>query len=159
MTNSTNNIGADISTNSQKLEKVTSFRYLGAVLGKDSTCSADISNGQIKQDMTEQTISFASKLKLYMSPPFSFMAVKHEPCLLRDPGFRNPAPEETSPNLLLGAQGQRLGSEQDQLFRGFTGTSSSYRQETETCMVQSCHTPPQPLQNHPSWYLGGSATP
>ena len=38
MTNSTNNICADISMNSQKLEEVTSFRYLGAILCKDGTC-------------------------------------------------------------------------------------------------------------------------
>ena len=32
-------------------------------------------------------------------------------------------------------------------------------QETETCMVRTCHTPPQPLQNHPSEYLGRWVTP
>ena len=38
MTNSMNNISADISMNSQKLE-VTRFKYLGVILCKDSTCS------------------------------------------------------------------------------------------------------------------------
>ena len=28
----------------------------------------------------------------------------------------------------------------------------------ETCMVQACHTPQQPLQNHPSVHLGGLLT-
>ena len=37
-TNSTNNINADISMNGQKLEEVTSFKYLGATLCKDGTC-------------------------------------------------------------------------------------------------------------------------
>ena len=32
MTNSTNNIGADISMNGQTIEEVTSLRYLGATL-------------------------------------------------------------------------------------------------------------------------------
>ena len=32
LNNSTNNIGADISMNGQKLEEVTSFKYLGATL-------------------------------------------------------------------------------------------------------------------------------
>ena len=32
MTNSTNNLSADISMNGQKLEEVTSFKYLGATL-------------------------------------------------------------------------------------------------------------------------------
>ena len=32
-------------------------------------------------------------------------------------------------------------------------------QETEPCMVWACHTPRQPLENHPSGHLGGWATP
>ena len=42
MTNSTNNISADISMNSQKLEEVTSFKYPGAILSKDGSCSAEV---------------------------------------------------------------------------------------------------------------------
>ena len=42
MTNSMNNIGADINMNSQKLNEVTSFKYLGATLCMDGTCSAGI---------------------------------------------------------------------------------------------------------------------
>ena len=42
MTNSTNNISADIRMNGQKLEEGTSFRYLGATLCKDGTCSAEV---------------------------------------------------------------------------------------------------------------------
>ena len=42
MTNSTNNISRDISMNGQRLEEVTSFKYLGATLCKDSTCSAEV---------------------------------------------------------------------------------------------------------------------
>ena len=42
MTNSMNNISADISMNGQKLEEVISFKYLGATLCKDGTCSAEI---------------------------------------------------------------------------------------------------------------------
>ena len=44
-------------------------------------------------------------------------------------------------------------------FCGSTGTSSSNCQETETCMVRACHTPRQPLLNHPSGHLGRRATP
>ena len=40
MTNSTNNIKADISMKGQKLELVTTFRYLGATLSKGGTGSA-----------------------------------------------------------------------------------------------------------------------
>ena len=75
-------------------------------------------------------------------PPSSSVTVKHGPCLLtlerdkkkrEDLGFRNQAPEETSPHLLLGTQDQRLGAEQDQLPCGSTGTSSGDCQMTETC--------------------------
>ena len=42
----------------------------------------------------------------------------------KDPSFRDQVHEETSPYLLLGAQDQQLGAEQDQLPFGCTGTSS-----------------------------------
>ena len=42
---------------------------------------------------------------------------------------------------------------------GSTRTSSGNCQETETCLVQACHTPRQLLQNHPLGHLGGWATP
>ena len=42
MTNSMNNISADISMNGQKLEEVTSFKYLGANLCKNGTCSVEV---------------------------------------------------------------------------------------------------------------------
>ena len=74
MTNSTNNISADISMNSQKLEEVTSFKNPGAILSKDGSCSAevDIRNASAMAAMARlnriwQCISFASKLKLYKS--------------------------------------------------------------------------------------------
>ena len=38
MANSTNDIITDISMNDQKMEELTSFKYLGATLCKDSTC-------------------------------------------------------------------------------------------------------------------------
>ena len=72
--------------------------------------------------------------------------------------IRNQVPQETSPHLLLGAQDQRLGAEQDQLPCGSTGTPSDNCQETETFMVRTCHTSQQPLQNHFSGHIGGWAT-
>ena len=42
MTNSMNNISVDMSMNHQKLEEVTSFKYLQATLCKVGTCSAEI---------------------------------------------------------------------------------------------------------------------
>ena len=42
VTNSTNNLSADIGMNGQELEDVTSSKYLGATLSKDGTCSAEV---------------------------------------------------------------------------------------------------------------------
>ena len=42
MTNSMKSISAGNSMNGQKLEEVTSFKYLGETLCKDGTCSAEI---------------------------------------------------------------------------------------------------------------------
>ena len=42
ITNSTNNISADISMNGQNLEGVTRFKYLRATLCKDGTFSAEV---------------------------------------------------------------------------------------------------------------------
>ena len=52
------------------------------------------------------------------------MAVKHGPCLLTektDPGYQNQVHKETPMHLLLGAQDERQGAEQDQLPSGSTG--------------------------------------
>ena len=77
----------------------------------------------------------------------------------KNPGFRKQVHEEASPYLVLGAQDKLLGAEQDQLPCGSKGTSSSNCQEMETRMVRTCHTPWQPLQNHPSRHLERWATP
>ena len=73
MINSTNNIGADISMNGQKLEEVTSFKYLGPTLCKDGTSSAEVririasamaAMIRLKRILRCNTISFAIKFKL-----------------------------------------------------------------------------------------------
>ena len=75
MTNSTN-ISADISMDSQKLEEVTSFKYLGTTLCKDGTCPAEIrirfatamaAMARLNKIWRCNTVSFASKFKLYKS--------------------------------------------------------------------------------------------
>ena len=53
---------------------------------------------------------------------------------------------------------RRLDAEQDQLPCGSTGSSSGICQDRKTCMVRTCHTPRQPLHNHPSGHQGGWAT-
>ena len=74
--------------NGQKLEEVTSFKYLGATLCKDGTCSAEVgitiasamaAITKLNRIMRCSTINFASKFKFYntslLSPPSSSMAV------------------------------------------------------------------------------------
>ena len=77
MTNSTTNTSADISMNRQKLQEVTSFKYLGTTLCKDGTCSADVririasamaAMAGLNRIWRCNTIRSASKFKLYKSP-------------------------------------------------------------------------------------------
>ena len=76
ITNSMTNISADVSTNGQKLEEVTSFKYLGATLCKDGTCSAQVhirialameAMARLNKIWQCNTISFTSKFKFYKS--------------------------------------------------------------------------------------------
>ena len=66
-----NNISADISMNGQKLEEMTCFKYLGATLCKDGICIRIASAMAAMAILTRiwwcNTISFASKFKLYKS--------------------------------------------------------------------------------------------
>ena len=73
MTNTTNNISADIRMNGQKLEEVTSFKHVGATLCKDGTCSAKVciwiasvmaAMARLNRTWRCNTISFASEFKL-----------------------------------------------------------------------------------------------
>ena len=67
------NISADISMNGQKLEEVTSFKYLGATLCKDGTCSAEvliriaIAMARLKRIWQCNITSLTSQFKLYKS--------------------------------------------------------------------------------------------
>ena len=71
MTKSTDNISTNISRNGQKLEDLTSFKYLGATLCKDDTRSAEIhiriasAMARLNRIWRCNTISFASKFRFY----------------------------------------------------------------------------------------------
>ena len=73
MTSSTDSISAVTSRNGQKLEEVTSFKYLGATLCKDGTCSAEVSiriasaMARLSRLWQCNIISFARTVKLYKS--------------------------------------------------------------------------------------------
>ena len=104
MINSMSYISADISLTSQNLEEVISFKYLGATLCKDGTCSVEI-HIRIASAMTavarlnrlrqRNTISFIGKFMLYnykslVTSTLLYSCVKQGPCLLilkKDPGF------------------------------------------------------------------------
>ena len=76
MIKSTNNIRAAISMNSLKLEEMTSFKYIGATLCEDGTCSAEVciriaaamaAVARLNRIWRCNTISFTSKFKLCKS--------------------------------------------------------------------------------------------
>ena len=75
MTNSTNTISADISMNGQKLEAVTSFKYLGATLCKDGTCSAE--------DRTRIASAMAGLIRMWRfeTSSRSTSLLSHQDCL------------------------------------------------------------------------------
>ena len=102
MTNSTNNIGADISMNGQRLDEVTSFKYLGATLCKDGTCSAEVririasamaAMAKLSRISRCNTITFASTFKLNKSLVTAILLCGCETWNLladsekKDPGF------------------------------------------------------------------------
>ena len=93
-------ITANICKNSQKLEEVTSLKYQGATLYKDGTCSAEVrssialataARARLIRIWRCNTISFASKFKLYKSLVTSILLNGCETWTLfsekKDPGF------------------------------------------------------------------------
>ena len=105
---------------------MTSFKYLGATLCKDGTCSAEVrimiasamaAMARLNRIWLCNTISFASKCELYESLVSSILLYGCETWTLladfekKDPHFRNQVHEESSAYLLLGVQDQRLGAE------------------------------------------------
>ena len=105
---------------------------------------SNASNGETKQDLTVQHHQF----KFYKSLVTSIHLYGRETWILlaepgkKDPGFRNQVHEETFPYLLLGALDQRLGTEEDHLPCGYTGTSSGNCQWKESCMVRATRLAP-----------------
>ena len=80
MTNNTSGINTEMKVNGQKLETVTSFKYLGSVIN-DEGFKSDILSG------TAQTTTALTRLKLVwndksistLSHPSSCMRVNHRP--------------------------------------------------------------------------------
>ena len=110
MTNSTNNISAaiSISMNGQKLEKESSFKYLGATLCKDGTCSAEVcirvtsAMARLNRIWQCNTTSFTCKFKLHKSLATSTLLYSCETwILLTDSEKRNQAFETNCQRKLL----------------------------------------------------------
>ena len=78
MTNSTN-ISTDASMNGLKLEEVASFKYQGATLCKNGTCSPEVririasAMARLERISWCNIIRFASKFKLFRSPVTSIV--------------------------------------------------------------------------------------
>ena len=82
MVNRTNNCSTDIHMNSQKLEEVDKFKYLGSTLSKDSSSSAEVHTGidtassamaSLDRVWKCNKISFPTKFSLYKSLVISIL--------------------------------------------------------------------------------------
>ena len=150
MTNSRNNVIADICMNGQMLEKVISFKCLGTTLCKCGTCLAETcvriasamavvarlgGSGSATPSVLQTSSSCTSlvmSILLYGCKTWTLLAdLEKKRKKKKDPGFQNQVPGETCLHLLLGAQDHRLGVEQDKVPCGSTRTSSGNCQETE----------------------------
>ena len=154
MTNSTNNTSADIGMNGRTVELVTSFKYLGATLCKDGTCSAEVririasataAMARLKRIWQCNTISFASKLTLHNKS----VAVKQGPCLLT-PRKGPRLSKEHNTNDWVRSKANFLVGPQEPL------PATVRRQKLE--WFRACHTPRHPLQKPfftAPWRVGG----
>ena len=87
MVNSTNNASVSIIMDSEKLEEVSSFKYLGATLTKDGTCKTEICIGIAAATagmarltrVWKSNISFQTKFKLYKSLVVSILPMGVRP--------------------------------------------------------------------------------
>ena len=170
MTNSTNNISADITINGQKLE-VTTFKCLGATLCKVGNCSAEvrirIASAKAKVNRSSQCniISFAGKFKLYTSLVTSILLYGCETwTLLADSEKRIQAFETKCPGKLLCIfclehKTNHLVRSKIILLVGPQEPLLATGNRRNLAWFGICQTPRQPLQNHPSGHLGGWATP
>ncbi|MGL4418375.1 MAG: reverse transcriptase domain-containing protein [Plesiomonas shigelloides] len=82
MTNSTNDRNNKIYVNGQRLEEVNSFKYLGASLSKDGSCTAEIririaaaasAMARLDRIWRSNSISFTTKYRLYKSLVLSIL--------------------------------------------------------------------------------------
>ena len=86
MTNNTSGINTEIKVNGQRLETVTSFKYLGSVITDEGSKPEILSRiaqttaalTRLKPVWTNKSISLSSKTRL-MSHPSSCMLVNHGP--------------------------------------------------------------------------------
>ena len=146
------------------LQEVTSFKYLGAPLFNDGTCTVEIrinlasamtSMARLNRIWRCNTISFASKFKLYVPLVTSLLLYECETWTLladSEKGSRlsKPSTSSTRPTTGVRSKISILVGSQEPLLAAV---------KTETCMVRECHKLRQPLKNYPSRHHRGWATP
>ena len=87
MTNNTSGINTEIKVNGQKLETVTSFKYLGSVITVEGSkpvllcriAQATTALTRLKAVWIDKSISLSSKIRLMRSLVTSCMLVNHGP--------------------------------------------------------------------------------
>ena len=90
MTNSTSGINTEIKVNGQKLETITSFKYLGLVITDEGSkpdilsriAQTTVALTRLKPVWIDKSISLSSKIRLMRAPlshPSSCMLVNHGP--------------------------------------------------------------------------------
>ena len=149
--------------NGQKLEEMTSFKYLGATLYKYGTCSAEV-RIRIASEMARlngvrrcNTISLASKFKFYKSFVTSICLYGCETwTLLADSEkriqafetkclrklLRIPYFEHKTNDWVWSKVGSFLGLQEPLL--------ATVKRQLSTCVVRACHMPQQRLRGQHS---------
>ena len=162
MTNNTSGINTETKVNGQKLETVTSFKYMGSVIADEGSKPEMLSRiaqttaalTRLKPVWNDRSISLGSKIRLMFSHVTSFFSL----CLwILDPHSRAPKKNTSHGNEVLPQDTTHLiqrpcyqpGSPcQDPAGNWTTRRPPDDRKETQTAVVWSCFPFIRSGQNH-----------
>ena len=119
MVNSANTDHAKIHMNGSLLEDVSTFKYLGATLNKDGTCTAEINSriGAATSAMTKLPSFYKTQIAQVsgsLDHVLWLRDIDTNGCTKKEnPGFSKQMLKEAPPNLLDGTQNQQLCMEQN----------------------------------------------